>query len=306
MIVLTFISDPDVPIPSYAAYSMAHLRIFNPSEDIVMIANDNPGMTKLFRELKIQHVPMDSISSTYLVEFNENSPLKKLGIPNTKYPSPTLFFHRAMERIFYIKAFLDKKGVANAWHIENDVLVYYPFHALPQLNDFYCTPMGNDIATMAVSNCNANDMEYICNHILNYCYDTQNFLHRSGADMFNEMTILAYIQKISSPLITFGKSRINYFPISSSHIDFDFIFDPGSYGQYLGGTNNEHGVGWYGTHHHIGREIAEKTIAEVKFEDYKPSMTRDNGSTYKLFNLHIHSKDLKKFAALNLLPGSMI
>jgi len=69
------------------------------------------------------------------------------------------------------------------------------------------------------------------------------------------------------------------------------LFDPGSYGQFLGGTNNGHGPGFTDSEHFIGDHINQGKIKKVEFVDGCPFV-----DGIKLFNLHVHSKNLELFA----------
>ena len=76
------------------------------------------------------------------------------------------------------------------------------------------------------------------------------------------------------------------------------IFDPASYGQYLGGTHKKPKTFFrdnFATQaHYVGAELISKRIT-VKFKKNIPVVTSDLGDVSKLINLHIHSKKLKKF-----------
>ena len=79
-----------------------------------------------------------------------------------------------------------------------------------------------------------------------------------------------------------------------------FLFDPASYGQFLNGTNTNRGNyilrrRSISIDHTIGKELKSKRVS-VKFKDKRPIVYFDNKS-YKLINLHIHSKNLFKFVA---------
>jgi len=71
------------------------------------------------------------------------------------------------------------------------------------------------------------------------------------------------------------------------------VFDPTSYGQYLGGTNNGHPEGYCEYRHFVGKDIIDKKI-EVKF-DKAPYVLFDN-KQIPIFNLHVHNKKkIKEF-----------
>ena len=97
-------------------------------------------------------------------------------------------------------------------------------------------------------------------------------------DHVSEMSLL---HMASREQLVFG------LPILPSQND-TMVFDPGSYGQFLGGTNNGHGSGFTDPQHFIGGAIRRGELC-VKF-DGEPTVNE-----IKIFNLHIHSKNLKGF-----------
>jgi len=82
-----------------------------------------------------------------------------------------------------------------------------------------------------------------------------------------------------------------------------YIFDPATYGQYLGGNNKNKkfkDFGIYEKNTYIGKEILKNKI-KILWEKDENNFNRPyclyNKEKYKIFNLHIHSKNLKQFAS---------
>jgi hypothetical protein len=109
--------------------------------------------------------------------------------------------------------------------------------------------------------------------------------------MVNEMTLLAIFNQKSFHILP--HMSIDFGAYGEFDFRPEYVFDPGSYGQYLGGTNNGHGAGYAGDHHFIGEAINKGLIKPI-FEDHKPYVLC-YGNKYPLFNLHIHSKKLEQF-----------
>ena len=82
------------------------------------------------------------------------------------------------------------------------------------------------------------------------------------------------------PCLPFGNNSCNYEQLQ-------YVFDPTSYGQYLGGTNNGHPVGYQEYYHFIGKELIDKNI-NVIF-DKQPFVVYNN-KKIPIFNLHVHNK----------------
>jgi len=292
-IVNTFISDPGVKIPEYTVYSLQKLREHNPDVPITFISNTRHGFDSVFKKYDVKWVDQNCLNSFYLESFHSLSNLDRHGTPDTKYPSPPKFFERALERIFMLQAYMAKHKSFEVWHTENDVLTYYPLDSIKLYCEFpdnpsvYVTPMGPTISTFAIAHfCSYGAIAELCAKFLEYLWmGDRKFLNLTGADMLNEMTMLSqakndvYIDELDTYKIWGG---IGYF------------FDPGSYGQYLGGTNNhDHGPGYAGDHHYIGALINQGKLTAT-FEDGKPYAYLE-GKKHPLFNLHIHSKNLKDF-----------
>ena len=99
-----------------------------------------------------------------------------------------------------------------------------------------------------------------------------------------------HVSEMSLLHMAFREHLVAGFPILPTQSN-EMVFDPGSYGQFLGGTNNGHSNGFTDPEHFIG-ELIKSGDLNVEF-DGKPSV---NG--VKIFNLHVHSKNLKEFASV--------
>jgi hypothetical protein len=284
LIINTFISDGE-KIPEYTLLSLHRLRELNPDERILFIAKDFDPYGGFFSKNRIEMVHQQEVKSPLLDEFNKLSNLKRHGRPNTKYPSPNFFFHRAMERIYYLEALISKNNFSNVWHFENDVLTYLPLPKIEKTQTVVITPMGRYLSTMAVSYIEyPNYMTHLCNELNDLLAMGEDVLTEVyELDMVNEMTLL-------------GIQILDEFPTLPIMEESKLMYDPGSYGQYLGGTNcHDHGPGYAGNHHYIGESINEGIIKPTMLFG-KPYVRKERtGELFPLFNLHIHSKNLKDF-----------
>ncbi len=278
-IVNTFISDENTKIPPYTYYSLAMLREKNPYKKIYFISNSGHGFDNIFKNLNIYWINQNDIPKTQeMIDLGKSPNTDHLmGKPDTQYPSNDKFFYRAMERIFYLASFAQEEELFNFYHFENDVLTYYK---LPDIMPgSYVTPMGPNLSTFAF--CFFDNYfipKEICKLFLEYLSIGQGkFCSTYNVDMLNEMTMLAAAKDVL-------KYRLKYLPILPKE-NVEYIFDPGSYGQYLYGTNNkDHGKGYAGDHHYIGSEIINNKI-KVYIKNGLPYCNET-----KIFNLHIHSK----------------
>ena len=278
MIINTFISDGG-KVPEYTEICLRQARKTNPDEDIRFICKDDQA---IFKELNIKWVPQDSIDSELLREFNQVCWFKNHGTPNTSYPSPELFWHRTAERIYYLQAYINEHDLKNVFHFENDVLIYYGLDLVPASDTMMVLPMSINKATFAFA--------YIPNRqtINSLCCYFNWLLSRYGEEALSRH-LRDHVSEMSLLHIALQEELVKPLPILP--YDSDVVFDPASYGQFLSGTNNGHGAGFVDKEHFIGREI-EKNHLNITF--YGKPFVNDA----KIFNLHIHSKNLKEFASV--------
>lgn len=280
-IVNTFISDTN-EIPPYVEISLRQARKMNPEIEIDFISKK---AADYFEELSINWIPQDDITHPILDEFRRLSWFDSHGTPNTTYPSPDEFWQKTCERIYYVMAHVYNNNYKKVFHFENDVLLYGNLKDLePAGETAKVTDMSPTQTTFAFCYFpNAEQIAYLClcfNHLLTMGnYELQEFVN----DHISEMSLAKIMRDVgtieSFSILPQGGQR--------------FLFDPGSYGQFLGGTNNGHGNGFTDPKHYIGQAINEGL--EVGFVDDKPYVLDKDKIYYQLFNLHIHSKNLGEF-----------
>lgn len=276
MIVNTFISDTEI-VPIYTEISLRQARKLNPSLPIHFICKNKP---LYFDDLNIIWINQDSIKGDLITLFNNLSWFNRHGTPRTTHPSPKGFWHRTCERIFYLAEYAQQQKLDRFIHTENDVLLYgnYQEYLLDIENNFYATIMSEKQATFAIVNIpNYNYIVDLCRFFLELMKNGEQKLSMYFGDHVSEMTLLRYAM---------NKGLIDTFDIVP--LKSKFVFDPGSYGQFLGGTNNFHKSGFIDDKHYIGQAIKNGKL-KVEFNSI-PTVNNK-----PLFNLHVHSKQLEKF-----------
>lgn len=278
MLINTFISDTN-EVPAYTEISLRQARKLNPEMSIHFICKHKPSY---FDELNIEWVNQDDVKGELIDRFNELSWFNRHGTPPTSYPSPEGFWHKTCERIFYLATYAQDNKLQRFIHTENDVLMFYDYETFKQhiKNEFYATIMSEKQATFAIVNIP------LYSHLLNLCHFFLHMLQHGEQELtkhFNEhvseMTLLR--AAMSEGIIdTFNIMPKAYLP---------FIFDPGSYGQFLGGTNNFHDPGFKDLKHYPWMFNCDAQII-----NHKPVVIK-NDIQVPLFNLHVHSKNLGKF-----------
>jgi len=278
-IINTFISNSDI-VPAYTALSLKKARELNPDTDIYFICKKKQPY---FDSLGIKWVNQSEIASESIDKFNKLSWLKRHGRPNTEYPSPDDFWHKTFERIFYVSAFAKELNPEWFVHTENDVLMFYPLsHLIMSAHDtFSATLMSAKQATFAITYVpHASYLELLCDFFLGVMELGEEEIKRATQeDHISEMTLLACAMR--EGII----DTLPIVPMEGAH----YVFDPGSYGQFFGGTNNGHGIGYMDDLHYpwmIGAEAYMKDGLPFAFFEDKE---------LPIFNLHVHSKKLELF-----------
>jgi len=198
------------------------------------------------------------------------------------------FWHNTSKRLFYLYACMKKYNLTDCIHIENDVLLYKKFYkedfgfkmwiTMDEKNR--CIPGIIFIPNYKFMNNLINNYNYTCNDMINMClfyYANQKICY-------------------TFPIIK-QNSLYNENNMYNKNFDtFNGIFDGAAIGQYLGGVDPRNIPG-----NTIGF-INETCV--VKYNNYifknitvdnKCPMISIDGMEYPIYNLHIHSKDLKLF-----------
>jgi hypothetical protein len=283
-------------LPPYIQHNFQQLRYLNPQLDISIICHKNKlsqNSYKMLLESQIQLIPYEDLEKDELVqEFRKISWYKSWGIPNTKYPSPPDFVQGTTERLYAINAYLSKYNYEDIFHSENDVLSYIPIKDIYNIckknfSKLSITKMGDQDHTFS--------FVYIPTPktIYDFCiYNLEKM--KLGSDKLRQIYGMDMVHEMSiSKIYEEETNNLDFFPILTTDPTFSYfnsLFDPASYGQYLGGPNN-HGLGpgYAGSHHIVGREIINGR--------HIPYLTNSGPyvNNVKLNTLHIHSKQLQNF-----------
>ena len=282
-IVNTFISDTD-SIPPYVEISLRQARKMNPGLEIDFISKKPADY---FEELYVNWISQDDISHPMLDDFRRLSWFDNHGTPNTTYPSPAGFWQKTCERIYYVMAHVYDNQYEKVFHFENDVLLYGKLRELEHLGEkVKITDMSPTQSTFAF--CYFPNAE----QLINLCASFNYLLTRGNAKL--QEWVSDHISEMSLAKMVLSTGGIQSFPTLPKNIQYgSLLFDPGSYGQFLGGTNNGHSNGFTDPKHYIGQAINQGL--EVGFVDKKPYVLTKDKIYYQLFNLHIHSKNLGEF-----------
>lgn len=200
-------------------------------------------------------------------------------------------------RMFYIAKYMEDLNLNDVLHFDNDVLLFETPEKIIETiltnNIKYAITAHNDQEiVMGMSFIKtAESLSGILEFIKQEFNKGSNYLHYSYNGCPNEMQLISRSNLYDTlPVLPPSISSERY---SKYFDEFDSVFDPSSYGQYLGGTFNEKTPGWFGRHHEIGKNIAENKI-KVIMENKNPYLIYQD-KKIKINNLHIHSKQTGKF-----------
>jgi hypothetical protein len=290
MIILTHIGNT---FPPYAYYSIAHLRKYNPLEEVHLIVDSYLQSDMFFKQCEKYHIKViDSnqySTDEQILILNQNTWIKQKHPkgPPTTYKSQDNFWHLTMERLFYINAHIKKHDLKEVFHIENDNCMFYPIGmAIPytygKITCVKRSHAGEDSTLFSFAFIpNSEQMNKICILINEFIKLGEAELQRMyGFDHISEMHLLSICRWMG---------LIDMFPNTPEQ---EYTFDPFGYAAYLFGTNNFQGPGFYDTSDNIGTLIAERKIQPVLI-DKVPYVKTETG-LHKIFNLHMHKKNIEE------------
>jgi len=228
----------------------------------------------------------DSITD-YREELIEFFNICKIGFPSFYKDS---FWLLTFLRLYVLFLYVKKNNIKNFIHIENDNLIYQDTSIFSNLlPDCYFTKVGPYCGSSGLMFCNSvNKFEHIINKML--------FLIKKGEKTVQKYTSYDFLSEMILIDLLVQANIAKYLPLFPEDEFFNLtncVFDGASYGQYVGGTNNGNGPGWYGLNHFVGQKLHNKEIT-ISFTSKIPTVTQNN-ITANIFNLHLHSKKLTEY-----------
>ncbi len=281
-------------LPEYLEYTFKQIRMFNPTLNVHFITDEKYLQDPVFARHNIIVVNKDNYYSNKIKAIEE------------LYARPSFdFWTITMTRLIYIENYIMVNHLVNVYHFENDILLYYD---LETLHSIFIDTYKHGAITTGGPDKSMTGFMYIKNYIVlaRLTYFFEIVLEKHGVkgvknlfklDMVNEMTLIkAYQTKISDsienlPSIPFGENSKNF-------DKFNSIFDPASWGQYVGGTTDKI-PGAKPKDHYIGQLLIENpdytVIWKLDNENRKIPYFKYGENEVKINNLHIHSKELHKY-----------
>lgn len=301
-------------LPRYLEIAIDQARLFNKDADVYLIANK--CALKEFNKENIHVVFCSSLKKTL-----SHKKFEQTSSHNTSFREG--FWRYATERFFYIDELMQKYNLSDIVYIESDNMVYVDFSTLIPIfqkhypgiaavfaNNYRCIPsvvyfssikairgLTKFLSKLAHMGC--NDMYAIALYRIQHSSKEIDFLP-SVIDEYSEDFDLI------SPLGHICKNKKKY----SNHLsEFDSIFDTQAIGQYLGGQdlrnkgksfpgqiNNATNYNPSAFAYEWIEDEEKRAIPYIIYKDQK----------YRINNIHVHSKELKKFCSMEAKIGPII
>lgn len=292
-------------LPPYIFTCISQIRLFNPVEDLYLIAEEEALSEYIQKKLIKKNVHI--IYTSTLEKTSHHEIFLKNSRLDTSFKEG--FWLKTSERFFYIESLMKHLDLHDVIHLENDVLIYFALSDYINSFDSY-----NNIAAIfdADDRCIASLIYFKNGTSIEFL---TRFIANKSSKNFNDMEVIAlfkremgdqYINNL--PIITPEFVRIQPLKNKLGHTTqtphlyynnielFNSIFDAAALGQYVGGTDPMHG--------HKPGFVNERCLFDASRltiiwkEDYqkrKIPYAEYEGKEVKINNLHIHCKNLKLF-----------
>jgi hypothetical protein len=289
-------------VPPHADVAIAQARRFNPHARIILLSSEK-GLQR-FRSLEgeenlqlcsYEDLPRTSIHQRYQNRCVETSP----------------FWRYTSERFLYLWDLMKAYSLENVFHLENDNMLYADLEPLlPHFQHYYPgvgATFDNDERCIPgfvwIANCGAME-------------DLAAYFAKKAPLRLSDMQVMGLYRqerfaKAVDNLPIIMPQYSSAYPLKSSHNHatqrpssysnhseiFQAIFDAAAIGQFLGGIDPIHA-------NHEPGFINESCLFNPSLLEYKWELDEQGravpyavfqGYSYKIINLHIHSKRLQEF-----------
>lgn len=275
-------------LPEYLECTFKQIRMFNPDLSVHFITDEKNVANPLFGKYNINNYNKDLYYSNKI-----STLIKLMG------RKPDDFWMITMTRLIYIETFIGLHNLNNIYHFENDVMLYYDLkeyeETFKKLYSSLAITQGSEHKWMTGF---AFIKDYIAlskmTHFFLYVlqtYGKHGILKKYGMDMIHEMSLMSAYHKEQPERLR----SLPTLPSSQNFEDFNSIFDPAAWGQYVGGTQVD-GPGAKPIDHIISQVLISNpsyTVVSVKdIEGRKVPFLKMGDEHIRINNLHIHSKNL--------------
>ena len=276
-------------IPDYLNDCIQQIKKTQKKSKIYLLVNQ----TSKFKNKNCKIVNVESLKkSKEHILFIKKSKLAQDSFRN-------FFWKHSIERFYYLNDFLNKSNLTNVFHIENDVLLFQDLEKILKEIKFYNFACIRDSINRVIGSLIFIKNKKVSTRIVKI---SNNYLNE------NDMKILNYLDKkisnsINLPLgetLDFIKKSKNFKKIKK----IPFIFDAAAIGQFIDGPHRKKLLTriffnikkfFMINDGFINTETNLKIYNwKIKWKNKKP-YKQENEKLIPIVNLHIHSKNLKKF-----------
>jgi len=262
-------------VPDYVEYSLNSILNADREGNIFFCSNDE------LKYKNVVHIKPEKVESKLTKQVKDLNYYAG-GDQNPLWAS-------SMMRIFYINDVANYLNLKSFIHFDSDVMLYKSYRELSHLfkNDkLNITPLTENFLVFGYSYISNNET---LSEITNFTYNVLSNSKKYEDEFYDgnrltEMKAL-YICYKKNP------SLFNLLPVLP---ESEVIFDPGSYGQYLGGVHYKRFSKKYINEKHLVGKLYLKDNFQIKKKDGVAFALKD-GKKYELANIHVHKKNLKKF-----------
>lgn len=292
--------------PKYLYDALYQVRLFNPHENVYLLASPQAINYDRLRKLDITLVDLHSLQTT-----KEHQIFTKVYDLRSNLVD---FFRCTSERFLYLNDFLQQYDIKDIIHMENDILLYNSIEkllpVLKKIPEGIAAVFDNDTRCIP-SFVYIRDKEYmqkLASYFACHAHESKNDMEilalfkRDHKTLTCSLPIIMdeYLEKYSLKS-TNGHQTQDPQQYCALYKEFNSIFDGAAIGQFLGGIDPIHGLT-----NSIGF-INESCLFNPAYFDYiwiKDEQGRNvpcaifNGKQYRINTLHIHSKNLKAFSSI--------
>lgn len=285
--------------PSFLEDNFRQIRLFNPVVTIYFLTDIQYLNNPIFKKYNITVLNKDSFYSSKISRF-------EICFKYRHKSNMYQFWVYTAIRLIFIENFIKTYKLNSVYHFENDILLYYnlsEFHKIflklyPHMS---ITVGGQDKCMTGFmfirDGQSLSEMTQFFIDILEK-YGKGRLMKIYNMDMVNEMTLMRAYSKdypdklMLLPILPFGE-------FSKGYDEFISVFDPASYGMFVGGSAQEKEPGCKPQDHYIGQLLREHpeydVVWKVDDRNRKVPYFKYDGQEVKINNLHIHSKNLSLY-----------
>ena len=281
-------------VPTYIRYCVQQIKEWS-SLPLYLITDDIDNSKDMLIDYDVNYVHSDELKGDLIQELE----IQRKEFPTSNgLPGRENLFYYSFLRLFLVENLMRKYNIDNVFHLEVDNLIYYdPSEFKTQFNSKGLSFIYENSGRGAAGIFYARDVESL--HHLNKT--TLTYINKGGWN--SEMEFLGkyadtYPEKIYFlPHSTPENSPLNNLSCNFDDFNKEWLFDPSSFGLWLSGIDICHsdGILSYRKNNWCPVDCTQYKYnwnVDDKGRRYIETITT-SGHKCRLFNLHVHCKDLK-------------